>query len=690
MVSCRLTLRACAILIAQQQNRSLPFIQSRLCSCVGQLLRLSTIGFVCISLPISASEPQTNTPKTLVSVVQQVLDSNPEVQGKLAAFNAARAEKQAAWGAHLPRGDLRTGSGRSTIDPDAKDGNSISYSRTTTSLTLSQLIFDGFVTANDIRRLGYTRAMRYFELLDSAETTSAEAVKMFGEITRYRKLTSISEQNYAQHKFVHDQIKSRVASGVGRRVDLELATGRMALAESNYLNDLANLHDAMAGYQRLVGELPPNQLADLPDLNAQIPLSSKNAVLFAGQRNAGLRAAMEGVQAAQAQARMRQGLFLPRVELRLNAERDSNYLGQYARSNNTSEVVVQWNFLNGGGDIARVRQFSELLNVAKEVRDKTCRDLRQSVQSAWNNQRKLSAQLELLDIHQRTTEAARNAFKAQFELGQRTLLDLLDTENELFSAKRNRINGGIDLFQSQARLLALMGRLTQYLSVRELNVDAPSEITEVMNEDSQDYCAADVPPSSVVDRDDLDARAARINLEINTPKNLQPPTPTPAGAAAWGVAPSTPVTPTSSATVTPITPAPAPSATELPPAMPAPRTTLPVSGAEGVRMALDRWQQALARQEASIFVSSYAPDFQPEFGLSRDEWELARARRMTASKPQEVVLTHVKIEEQPEGVEVRFTQRVKTAAQRGYELKKQQVWKQYGGQWLIQEERTEQ
>lgn len=642
-----------------------------------------------LALPAHSAERQAETPKTLASVVQQVLDTNPEVQGKLAAFNAARAEKQAAWGAHLPRADFRSGTGRSTIDPNAINGNSQSFSRNTSALTLSQLIFDGFVTANDIRRLGYTRAMRYFELLDSAETTAAEAIRMFGEVTRYRKLTSISEQNYAQHKFVHDQIKSRVASGVGRRVDLELATGRMALAESNYLNDLANLHDAMAGYQRLVGDLPPRQLADLPDLAPQIPLSSKNAVLLAGQRNAGLRAAMEGVLAAQAQARMRQGLFLPRVELRLHSERDSNFLGQYPRNHTSSEVVVQWNLLNGGSDIARVRQFSELLNVAKEVRDKTCRDLRQSVQSAWNNQRKLTAQLELLDIHQRTTEAARNAFKAQFELGQRTLLDLLDTENELFSAKRNRINGGIDLFQSQARLLALMSKLTPYLSVRQLNVDAPSEIADVMDEDSQDYCAADVPPSSIIDRDELDTRAARINLEVNTPKNLQTAPPqTPAGAAAWGVSSGTPA-PSSA-------PAPAPASSALPSATLSPPTPVQTlrspsaSSIEAVRAALDRWQQALAKRESAHFVSRYAPDFQPEFGLARDEWELAKGRRMNANRPSEVILTNVKMEELPEGVMVRFAQQIKTAGQKGYALKKQQLWKQYGDQWLIQQERTEQ
>ena len=647
----------------------------------------------------------------LASIVQRAVLSNPEVQGKLATFQASEAERTAGIGAYLPSGTVNVSQGKETIDPISAGGASKDFNRTNSSVVLSQMIFDGMITYNDIKRLGYSRAARYFELKDSAENVAAESARLYAEVVRYRLMVQTSEQNYAQHKYVHDQIRSRVLSGVGRRVDLDLATGRMALAESNHLNDVANLHDVVANYQRVVGEMPPLNMKELPDLTKRVPLSNVNALLLASRSNAGFRATMESVQSAQAQARMRQGAFLPRVDFRIRSDHSSNYAGgDYGRTNNVAEVNAQWNFLNGGADLAKVRQYAELVNVAKEFRDKTCRDLRQTVMLAWNNQRKLLSQIELLDIHQRTTESARNSLRAQFDLGQRTLLDLLDTENELFNARRNRINGGVDLFEAQARLLGAMGVLTEFLNVNHQVVSVPAEADHELDEDVRGLCPPDVVPSSIVDRDDLQARAALYNLELNPQKawglNLAPPsepsspmpstTPTnPASgksASAWGVA-----APAEKASVLSVKPTvtvaelrrsrPVQSnqpdqAVPLP--VEGPTSTLPMQIPLGLQKSLEEWQGAMVRKDAGAYLSSYSAAYAPEFGMSRLDWKKSITRWLMGADFDAVSLENIAVTKQGDKIETRLVQVFKGGLPTS--TGKRMVWQKQGERWVIFEE----
>ena len=91
--------------------------------------------------------------------------------------------------------------------------------------------------------------------------------------------------------------------------------------------------------------------------------------------------------------------------------------------------------------------------------------MRQTLAIAYNDVVRLNEQMGYLDQHRLSTEVAREAYRQQFDIGQRTLLDLLDTQNEYFEASRAYINAQYNEFLAQARTLASMGRLTESLAV---------------------------------------------------------------------------------------------------------------------------------------------------------------------------------------------------------------------------------
>lgn len=446
---------------------------------------------------------------TLKSVAQRAVLSSPEVLQKWHAYQATDAEKDAAFGGYLPRVDLEAGIGREDRDDPIMVRD---YTRRSTTLSLTQMLYDGFATRNEVQRLNHARQVRYFELLDASENVALEAARAYADVLRFRKLVALAEDNYIRHRAVFEQIQRKTQAGVGRRVDLEQAAGRLALAEANLLTESSNLYDVSARFQRMVGTAPAKDLASAPSLSAGLPGEPATMLQAALNRNPAIQGSIENVRAADSAVDVRKAAYQPRLDLRLRNDRGSDLNGYTGSTDNrTAEVVLTWNLFNGLSDMARSRQYADQRSVAKDMRDKTCRDVRQTAAIAYNDTRKLSEQLTYLDQHQLTTEKARDAYRKQFDIGQRTLLDLLDTENELFQAKRAYVNADHDLLIAQARSQASLGNLLQAL---ELSRVARDEIADPVNwaaeGDAAEHCPPEGPMALAVDKGVLNKRAEEL------------------------------------------------------------------------------------------------------------------------------------------------------------------------------------
>ena len=212
------------------------------------------------------------------------------------------------------------------------------------------------------------------------------------------------------HKYASLQIQSRVKAGVDRGVDAEQANARLALAESNLVTETANLHDVTARYQRVVGSAPsaapsaPASAAvsdvgsDVGKMATALPASAEEVAATAIKQSSSISASIEALPAARRSADARQSAFQPRVEARLRGGVGNNFDAvRDQRNGTTAEIVMNWNLNNGGADQARVRQQVNVLSQAGDLRDKTCRDTRQTAVIAYNDRRKLTEQLVYLD-----------------------------------------------------------------------------------------------------------------------------------------------------------------------------------------------------------------------------------------------------------------------------------------------------
>lgn len=442
---------------------------------------------------------------TLKAAAQRAVLQSPEVTSRWHAFKAADEEIGVARGGYLPQIDLRAGRGRESLDPGVGQRND--YNRSGAVVTLNQMLFDGFATRNEVRRLSKARLVRYYELLEASEGIALEAARAYLDVLRYRELVRLAEDNYVQHKATHEQVQQRVQSGVGRRVDLEQAGSRLALADINLTTEVANLHDVSARYQRLVGSPPPVATAAPGGVGTAMPDSSGAALAALYRSNPTLLAAIENTEAAQYDIDVRRAAYAPRVDLRASSDNTRHYLGTEGRREyNVAEVVVSWNLFRGGSDRARERQFMERRNQALDQREKACRDTRQTLLIAYNDVQRLRDQKIHLATQVRLLERTLAAYRDQFNIGQRTLLDLLDTENELLSARRNAVNAEAEATVAELRTYAGMGQLLQALGLQKLEAEDPeaADRTEV---DVAQLCPAEAVGQTVTGRAALDARA---------------------------------------------------------------------------------------------------------------------------------------------------------------------------------------
>lgn len=464
--------------------------------------------FVCAS----AGAQTVTAPAGMREAAQKAIAGNPEVSARLNALRASVAAVDVASGALRPRVDLQAVAGSTRDRNDARTPVDATLDRSGVAVSVSQLLWDGRAVQEEVARLGHDKLARWFEFVDASEQAALEAARAYDDVRRFRRLVQLAEDSYVQHRYAFGQIDSRVRAGVGRGVDLEQAAARLALAEANLSAEAANLHDVSSRYLRIVGELPPAAMAGTASFASALPASAGEAMAQAVRDNAAISASIENLRAARAAVRGRDSAFQPRVEARLRSGAGHNLDGTAdQRRDTTAELVLSWNLYNGGSDQARIRQAASLLDQAADLRDKACRDTRQTASIAYNDTRKLVEQIQALERNALSIEKARDAYRQQFDIGQRSLLDLLNAENEVYTARRALVNAEYDLTLAQLRTLAATQRLSAELGLARS--EAPAGVDPsgwAAGNDLPGRCPTLVAEVMTTPRSELDARAQRM------------------------------------------------------------------------------------------------------------------------------------------------------------------------------------
>ena len=397
--------------------------------------------------------------QTLPEAMQKALEMHPEIQAGVNGRIAADYQLRAAKGGYLPQVDVTAGYGREGTDSPSTGNRWESLNRGESAIRLRQMVFDGFATSSEVGRQQATVNSRAYSLLDTSERTALNVAQVYLDVLSRREMVRLAEQNLANHERVLDQIKLRTSRGVGRLADLDQAEARLAQARNNLITEKTNLADANTNYLSVVGQLPDEMSAPAPFIDL-LPASLEEARVQMVESSPVLRSAESDIAAAEKQYDAAKSRFYPRFDAELGRTADNNIDG-VAGHNNEWQAMLRMNFnlYAGGSNKADLESKSYQTNQALDIRNNALRQLNEELGLAWNALDNANAQLPIAQQYVDHSNRVRSAYQQQFSLGERTLLDLLDSENETFTAQRRLVEvQTIQLF-TQYRIKATIGQL---------------------------------------------------------------------------------------------------------------------------------------------------------------------------------------------------------------------------------------
>lgn len=413
---------------------------------------------------------------TLRDAVAVGVLTNPDTESVSNNRRATDEELQQAKALYRPSIDFRGDTGFQSINSDADnapEGHSDLY-RSQASLTLTQMLFDGFATKYENERQYHRVRSASHRVRESAEFNGLNIIEAYLDVLRQRELLAIADENLRMHNDIMSQIVESADAGRTTQADVEQTKARLNAAEAQKSAVEESLRNADTNYRRIVGDsaqpdiqipVPPRQLLE-PDVDSEV----KQALTHSPT----LDTKEADVNVADAERQATKSTFYPKVDFQAGVSAGHDLDGVEGRTQSASALVVaSMNLYRGGGDEARSREFVYRFAQAKDERNAAARVLEQDVRTTWAS---MIASAERAQAFRKQADAngtVVEAYKDQFNLDRRTLLDVLDSQNEWFVSRSNAINNGYLEMFAVYRLLALRGELLPALGVAYPREAAP-------------------------------------------------------------------------------------------------------------------------------------------------------------------------------------------------------------------------
>ena len=403
---------------------------------------------------------------TLNEMVQTTLDKNPNMQKKIGNYRAINYDLDIAKSGWKPnvdfKGDLgleynkRDYSGQSGgLNEDAT-----TLVRTTAGIVATENLFEGFATQEDINEKESRIVSSRFEALQTANTLALRATEVYIEVLRQKSILNLLEENVKSHERIYGFIRERTEAGSGRRSDVEQSQGRLALAYSNYIAQINNYQDSIVNFERVYGEAYTATSLDEP-LAQALPASSYEEMWRLAQiNNPTLALEKSNIEVQQARLEKDKGNFYPSIDFELSADMTDNVQG-YQGSNTGARGLVKlyYNLYRGGNDESIRLQNLEYVLVQKESLNEQQRAVREKLKLAWYSQEITYRQIRCIKQHVKYSKLTLDSYSKEYQLGRRTIVDLLNVELEYNDARKQLINAQNDILFARLRVLESAGLL---------------------------------------------------------------------------------------------------------------------------------------------------------------------------------------------------------------------------------------
>ncbi len=396
---------------------------------------------------------------TLEQSVASAIDNNPIIAQQYASFTAYLKDRRAAEAGYYPKVNLYGAVGYE--DTQYSSGQKIDEQLTRKELGIkaTQNVFKGFHTQSEVDRLSFEAEAERLTLLSDAENLALDVARVYLELLKAQQLLALTESNVADHLDVYRDIEDRQSKGLSSRSDLAQIAARVATSKSSLVAAKNNLLDKQVEFYKLVGA-DAGELIE-PQVDSQLlPRNEPEAIRLALDSHPEIKAAIADMSAAKQELQREKADFYPEVNVELHANR-SDDIGGFEGKDSDARVMltVSYDLYSGGETTARSEAASWRKEQARAIRLRTEQQVTEGTRLSWNAWDLQRQQIDYLQQNVDAAKLAEQGYIEQFQLGRRSLLDVLDAKVEVFLARKNYIETHFSQRLASYRLLNATGRL---------------------------------------------------------------------------------------------------------------------------------------------------------------------------------------------------------------------------------------
>jgi adhesin transport system outer membrane protein len=419
--------------------------------------------------------------ETLDEELQAIVDTHPNVKSKTKAVKANEEGVRASAAGYLPTVTAAGDTGAEYIDsPDRRSvqGKPFYKGRETSSLTVTQKLFDGFATAAAVETSEAQKSVAESNLRFARQAALLEGVSAYIDVMKQTRLITLAREN---ERRVQEQLSledERVRKGSGMASDVLAAKQRLQVAKERRVNYEGEFQTASSKYNQVYGHAANvAAMADPPLPLDLLPPTLDEALEVAQKENPTLEASGRTIDVSQAKKRAAEAGYLPTINLTGKADYENDKNAVIGVRRDWSILVgATWELFSGFKTDAQVAQASWEQAGAKDDYLYSNRKVGEQVRIAWNKLSTSRQRIDLLDNAATIAEEVLEAQKKRRDAGKATVQDVLDEETRLNEARINYATAFYDMYQAAYDLLAAMGRM----EVHNLRRGKPAVVPKVM------------------------------------------------------------------------------------------------------------------------------------------------------------------------------------------------------------------
>lgn len=424
-------------------------------------------------LAVSVAMQESAWAMSLKEALEQAYTANPVIRAEREALSAT--DESVARAVSEFRPDIYAEYSRGRQRLQYGNTNRVYGDRESRQIVLNQPLFDGLGSIARYKAAKYQVEAGRAQLSTVTQDVMLQAISAYVDVLRDKEVYEISKHNVEGLQKMADATQSRFDVGEVTRTDVSQAASRVSRAESDLAEAKGNLAASIAGFRRVV-QAEPNVL-EVQELVPPLPGTLDEAVEVALANNPVYLRSLNTEKSLNKTVRGMKAEVLPSVALQAFMRKDEGVSTLAGLDSDNDAVMLNVNIpiYRQGSEYSRVREAKQNHQRSKYQTIDAYNEVVERVTRAWENYNASIASIQANDAAISAANEALDGVKQEQLYGQRTVLDVLDAEQELYAAKINLARASRNKIVAAYSLLAEMGQLTPQNLGLEVNLYDPVE-----------------------------------------------------------------------------------------------------------------------------------------------------------------------------------------------------------------------